>query len=71
MGDIPYSDRLMKGFKAGIVRIIGVGLGLVVAMNVPHAGYWRGAIFLGVVAVYWLIVWLMSLAWSRYRHSPN
>jgi hypothetical protein len=71
MGDIPYSDRLIKGFKAGIVRVIGVGIGLLVAMNVPGAGYWRGAIFLGVVAVYWLIVWLLQLAWLRHRRSPN
>jgi hypothetical protein len=71
MGNIPYLDRLIEGFKAGIVRVIGVGIGLVVALNVTNVWYWRGAIFLGVVAVYWLTVWLLQLAWLHYRRSPN
>ncbi len=71
MADFPLSDRLISGFKAGIVRILGVGIALVAATNGPYVGYWRGAVFLGVVAVYWLIVWLLQLAWLRYRNAPN
>jgi hypothetical protein len=62
MSNAPYSDRLMNRFKSGIVGAIGVFIGLVVAQHVTNVWYWRGAIFLGVVAVYWLIVWLLQLA---------
>jgi hypothetical protein len=51
----------------GIVRVVGVFIALVVSTNVTHTWYWRGAIFLGVLAVYWLTVWLLQLGWSRYR----
>jgi hypothetical protein len=72
MDEIPLIDRLIKGFKVGIVRVIGVGIaGVVVAGNVPYGAYWRVGVFLGIVAVYWVIVWLLQLAWLRYCRSPN
>jgi Zn-dependent protease with chaperone function len=67
MGNMPISDRLIKGFKDGVVRIIGVAIALMISMNLHLVWYWRAAVFLGAVVVYWIIVWLLQLAWSRYR----
>ena len=61
---IPLAD-IERAYGHGIVRVIGVFIALVVSTNVTHTWYWRGAIFLGVLAVYLLTVWLLQLGWSR------
>lgn len=71
MDDIPLTDRLIKGFKVGIVRVLGVGIAGVIASNVPYGAYGRVGVFLGLVAVYWTVVWLLQLAWSHYRRSSD
>ena len=71
MADIPLYDRLIKGFKDGIVRVIGLAIAGVAAGYTPYGPAWRVAVFLGVVAVYWINVWLLQLAWSHFRGSPS
>lgn len=77
MDDSPLADRLTKGFKDLIVRFILYFIGFMIAVAVAdlspydrYGVYWM-MVFAGGVAVYFIIVMLLQLAWSRYRRSSN
>ena len=72
----PYLDRLIAGVKNAIVEIttiaIGMFIGVVVAGHwyTRHSAYWFMTLFVVFIA-YLIVLWLLQLAWSRYRRSPN
>jgi uncharacterized membrane protein len=72
----PYWDRLIAGVKSAIVQIILFGIGWFIALAIAshwfarYSWYWFVTTLVIWVA-YWVLIWLLQLAWARYRRSPN
>jgi uncharacterized membrane protein YeaQ/YmgE (transglycosylase-associated protein family) len=72
----PYLGRLIAGIKNAIVEIITLAIGFFIGAAVAghwytrHSAYWFMTMFVVFIA-YVIVLWLLKLAWSRYRRSPN
>lgn len=75
MGKLPYSDRLIMwlkdAIKSLIVYFVGIMIAYTVAARYPQfsAHWWMTVV--GMLAAYLVVLWLLQLAWSRYRRSSN
>jgi predicted MFS family arabinose efflux permease len=72
----PYWDKLIKGVKNAIVELIMLAIGSFIGVVIAghwyerHSWNWFVTMFVVMVA-YMLVLWLLQLAWSRYRRSSN
>ena len=72
----PYWDRLIAGVKSAIVQIILFGIGWFIALAIashwfaPYRWYWFVTTLVIWIA-YWVLIWLLQLAWARYRRSQD
>jgi Zn-dependent protease with chaperone function len=72
----PYLDRLIAGVKNAIVEIITIAIGMFIGVVVAghwyerHSWYWFVTLFVVFIA-YVIVLWLLQLAWSRWRAGQS